>query len=133
MTNIESLKETLRIIFHRRSFEKYNAKENYFNIRQVQSILYDNKFRIVTVFKENLIWNEPTELLKRYFYHKADLTNYLNRLKGFPSFGKRFTWTPRTRSRKSIPMMYLNTFRKMLKENKKWNQIKRKKWNPTAN
>jgi hypothetical protein len=48
-----------------RIFRKYNANFSILNNFQIDNIIYDNKSRIVTIFKENLIWNEPIDLLRR--------------------------------------------------------------------
>jgi len=44
---------------------RYNVDNDSYNKHQIENIIYDNRSRIVTKFKENLIWNEPTELLRR--------------------------------------------------------------------
>lgn len=43
----------------------YNVDNETYNKFQIDNIIYDYRSRIVTKFKENLIWNEPTELLRR--------------------------------------------------------------------
>lgn len=45
---------------------KYDSVAASFCARQIQNIIFDNKVRIVTAFKENLIWNEPIEVLSKY-------------------------------------------------------------------
>jgi hypothetical protein len=49
----------------KRVISRYNVDDNSYNKHQIDNIIYDNRSRIVTKFKENLIWNEPTELLRR--------------------------------------------------------------------
>ncbi len=44
---------------------RYNVDNDSYYRRQIENIIYDNRSRIVTKFKENLIWNEPSELMRR--------------------------------------------------------------------
>ena len=43
---------------------RYNVDNDSYNKHQIDNIIYDNRSRIVTKFKENLIWNELCWRLK---------------------------------------------------------------------
>ena len=68
MSNFQDCKLKAKALLDskRNLFRKYNVDNEKHNTFQIDNIIYDNRSRIVTIFKENLIWNEPTELLRRY-------------------------------------------------------------------
>jgi hypothetical protein len=48
------------------NLKKHNSTLDDFNKNKVDNIIFDEKKHIVALFKDNLLWNEPTELLRRY-------------------------------------------------------------------
>ena len=47
------------------NIKKYNCTVEQYDKNQVDNIIYDEKKKIVSVFKDSLLWNEPTGLLRR--------------------------------------------------------------------
>ena len=47
--------------------KKYFVSENMYNKMIIKNIIYDERNKLVSIFKENLIMNEPSEFLKRYY------------------------------------------------------------------
>ena len=47
--------------------KKYEYDNNIFCRQITTQIIYNQKSRIVSAFKDNLIINDPTEFLKRYY------------------------------------------------------------------
>jgi len=46
----------------------HNSSPDDFNVFKVDNIVFDEKKKIVSLFKDSLLWNEPTELLRRYYF-----------------------------------------------------------------
>ena len=46
---------------------KYDCNSVKYNIHIINDFLYNEKKHIVANFKENVLWNEPTEFLGKYF------------------------------------------------------------------
>ena len=44
---------------------KHNTTIDEFEKNKIDNIIFDEKKKIASVFKDILIWNEPTELLRR--------------------------------------------------------------------
>ena len=63
---LNTFKSNAITIIKHNLIKKYNAISNICYKFQIDKIIYDSKSWITTSFKENLIWNEPTELLNRY-------------------------------------------------------------------
>ena len=50
--------------------KKYFISKNMYNKMVIKNIIYDERNKLVSIFKENLIMNEPSEFLKRYYKFK---------------------------------------------------------------
>lgn len=47
------------------SLKKHNITIQNYENNKINNIIFDEKKKIVSLFKDNLLWNEPTELLRR--------------------------------------------------------------------
>jgi hypothetical protein len=56
---------TKRIINNNIKF--HNSCPDDFNTYKIDNIVFDEKKKLVCLFKDSLLWNEPTELLRRYY------------------------------------------------------------------
>ena len=59
--------------------KKYFISIDMYNKMVIKNIIYDERNKLVSIFKENLIMNEPSEFLKRYYIFKESkrkLTKY---------------------------------------------------------
>ena len=50
------------------NLKKHDSTIVEYNKNKVDNIIFDEKKKIVSLFKDSLLWNEPTELLRRYSY-----------------------------------------------------------------
>ena len=76
MTSSYSSTSSYRLTFSQLSIEKqitscflktYYITENYYNSRMINDIIYNEKSHIVSLFKDNLIIDDCSEFLKRYY------------------------------------------------------------------
>lgn len=49
-----------------RNIKIHNSCPDDFNKYKVDNIIFDEKKKLVSLFKDSLLWNEPTELMRRY-------------------------------------------------------------------
>lgn len=60
----ESIKFQMNKLFNK-TLRKHGTTGEKYNLKQVNTIIHDENKLIVCTFKESLIWNEPTEILRR--------------------------------------------------------------------
>ena len=73
------------IIFN--NLKKYNATIRKYNIYITNAIIFDQRYHIVAVFKNYLLWDETSEFLKRYYRKKETYT----RLPKISEYYERYT------------------------------------------
>ena len=52
---------------------KYNTTKKKYNISIINSIIFDQRIHKVAVFKNNLLWDETSEFLKRFYKQKESI------------------------------------------------------------
>ena len=53
--------------------KKYSSTKRQYHINIINSIIFDHRIHEVAEFKNNLIWNETSEFLKRYYKKKETI------------------------------------------------------------
>ena len=62
-----------------KNLKKYNITEDKYNKKIITDIIYDERKHIVSVFKNNLLWDETSDFLNR-FYFKFESKNRLPKI-----------------------------------------------------
>ena len=62
-----------------KNLKKYNITEDKYNKKIITDIIYDERKHIVSVFKNNLLWDETSDFLNR-FYFKFESRNRLPKI-----------------------------------------------------
>jgi hypothetical protein len=69
---------------NRSHLNNYNWTNEDYNKYVVNDIIYDERKRLVSVFKEYLLWDESSDFLRRYSIIQAGSITTLNHQTGFP-------------------------------------------------
>ena len=61
-------KDTLKNAYKKlgKNLRKYNFFQNKYNVQKINEIIFDKRKRLVSVFKDYLLWNETSDFLKEY-------------------------------------------------------------------
>lgn len=89
-------KDTLKNAYKKlnKDLRKYNFFQKKYNVQKINEIIFDKRKRVVSVFKDYLLWNETSDFLKEY-HHISDSTSlipnmceyYENYTLLFPEYG----------------------------------------------
>ena len=61
-----------------KNLKKYNKLSNQINKEIIHNIVFDEKKRIVSIFKDYLLWDETSEFLKRFYKLKESSSRIPN-------------------------------------------------------
>ena len=66
-------KDTLKNAYKKlnKNLRKYNFLQKKYNVQKINEIIFDKRKRLVSVFKDYLLWNETSDFLKEY-HHISD-------------------------------------------------------------
>lgn len=71
ISNKDSLKKIYNVLT--KGLRKYNFCEKKYNIQKANEIVFDKNKRLVSIFKDYLLWNETSDFLKQYYKSKESL------------------------------------------------------------
>lgn len=80
MTSFNNLVKTIHTLFH----IKYKTDKETYNNKVVSDIIYNEKTKIVSIFKDYLIWDDSSEFLRRIYTINESRVR-LNKIIGFYS------------------------------------------------
>ena len=93
---VYSYKETLTKAYNKLNtvLHSYNMSKDSINVKIANDIIFDERKRIVSVFKDYLLWNETADFLKQYYKKNKSLkmilgfiTYYETYIKFYPEYG----------------------------------------------
>ena len=93
---VYSYKETLTKAYNKLNtvLHSYNMTKESINIKITNDIIFDERKRIVSVFKDYLLWNETSDFLKQYYKKNKSIkmilkfiTYYETYIKFYPEYG----------------------------------------------
>ena len=61
----DTLKNAYSIL--NKDLRKYNFSNKNFNIQKSNEIIFDKSKRLLSLFKDHLLWNETSDFLKKYY------------------------------------------------------------------
>ena len=63
-------KDTLKNAYKKlsKNLRKYNFFQKKYNVQKINEIIFDKRKRLVSVFKDYLLWNETSDFLKEYHF-----------------------------------------------------------------
>ena len=53
--------------------QQHNCNEIYYNIKSINDIVFEEQKKLVSVYRENILWNEETEFLKRFYLFQESI------------------------------------------------------------
>ena len=74
--------ENNRLLLNKKLYGKYNSRDYQYNTITINNLIFNEKCRIVAVFKDFLILDDNTEFLRR-FYTSPESRPRLNRILAF--------------------------------------------------
>jgi len=89
-------KDTLKNAYKKlnKNLRKYNFFQKKYNVQKINEIIFDKRKRLVSVFKDYLLWNETSDFLKEYHHISDSITlipnmseYYENYTLLFPEYG----------------------------------------------
>ena len=89
-------KDTLKNAYKKlnKNIRKYNYFQKKYNVQKINEIIFDKRKRLVSVFKDYLLWNETSDFLKEYHKMSDSITlipnmceYYENYTLLFPEYG----------------------------------------------
>ena len=93
---VYSYKETIAKAYNKLNtvLHSYNMTKESINIKITNDIIFDERKRIVSVFKDYLLWNETSDFLKQYYKKNKSIkmilkfiTYYETYIKFYPEYG----------------------------------------------
>ena len=85
------------ILFQRYKYliEKYSITKKKYNSFMIEYLIYDEKTRLVSLFKDQLIQNDTTEVLKRYYVYQESIKRLAYYFEYYDKYSKLFpNYTP---------------------------------------
>ena len=96
---------------HKYLIEKYSISKKKYNSLMIKHIIYDEKTRLVSLFKDQLIQNDVTEILKRYYNYKESMQRLTYYFEYYHKYSKLFpNYTPLPESK----YIYKNIHKKQI-------------------
>ena len=87
---IYSYKETLNKAYSRllSCLQSYNISNNEINKKIINDIIFDERKRIVSIFKDHLLWNETSDFFKQYYKMHKSVRLMLGFIKYYEAYTK---------------------------------------------
>ena len=72
---LNSYKDTIKNVHLKlnKELRKYNYSNKEYFIQKIDEIIFDNNKRLVSIFKDYLLWNETSDFLKEYYKSSESL------------------------------------------------------------
>ena len=81
-------KDTLKNAFKKlnKNLRKYNFFQKKYNVQKINEIIFDKRKRLVSVFKDYLLWNETSDFLKEYYHISESISLIPNMCEYYENF-----------------------------------------------